>query len=79
MSIASRPVLPLLSFAAATLVILGICLVSMILQPTGGPNSRLGYHDQAAQGAVLAINATAAIDTLERVLPDPGDRPAIER
>lgn len=77
MSIAARPVLPLVSFAAAVLVILAICLVSMMLQPAG----RGGMPDQLARmpAGSLEVDAATAKDTLALVLPNGGDHQAIER
>ncbi|MBN8943322.1 MAG: hypothetical protein J0H01_27705 [Rhizobiales bacterium] len=81
MSIASRPVLPLLSFAAAILVILAICLVSMMLQPVYRPAVLGGATDQLIQmpAGGLAVDAAAAKDTLALVLPNGGDHQVVER
>ncbi len=81
MSIASRPVLPLVSFAAAVLVVLAICLASMTLQPGDRPIMRGSMPDQLIQRPTggLAVDAAAAKDTLALVLPNGGDPQVTER
>lgn len=77
MSIASRPVLPLMSFAAAILVILAICLISMMLQPGVRGDVQGQLISMPAGG--LAVDTAAAKDTLALVLPNSGDHQVVER